>query len=100
MQATPLGLVNHYVVLPEALKLSELVRFLEAPQQAKAKIMIFLLTCAHVDYFARLLPRLPQLSHLRIEALHGKMLQSLLLYSHVFSRMLTYAGMLTYADVC
>jgi len=87
MQATPLGLVNHYVVLPEALKLSELVRLLEAPSQAKAKIMIFLLTCAHVDYFARLLPRLPQLSHLRIEALHGKMLQSL-------------KPILTYSDIC
>ena len=37
--------------------------------------MVFLLTCAHVDYYARLLPKLPALQALSIEALHGKMVQ-------------------------
>jgi hypothetical protein len=29
------------------------------------KVMVFLLTCAHVDYYARLLPKLPALQALR-----------------------------------
>ena len=37
--------------------------------------MVYLLTCAHVDYFDRLLPQLSQLSGLAIESLHGKMVQ-------------------------
>jgi len=72
-QATPLGLQNHYVLVPESQKLSELVNFLAA--HPGSKIMVFLLTCAHVDYYARLLPKIEQLEGLKIEALHGKMVQ-------------------------
>lgn len=72
-QATPRRLHNFYSVLPEALKLAELVAFLAA--NPGAKIMVFLLSCAHVDYFARLLPKIDALQGLRIEALHGKMVQ-------------------------
>jgi superfamily II DNA/RNA helicase len=61
------------VLVPEGHKLSELVLFLQ--EHKHSKIIIFLLTCAHVDYYARLLPQLPALSGLKIEALHGKMVQ-------------------------
>ena len=70
-KATPLGLQNHYALVPESQKLSELVNFLAA--HSSSKIMVFLLTCAHVDYYARLLPKIEVLQGLKIEALHGKM---------------------------
>jgi superfamily II DNA/RNA helicase len=39
------------------------------------QVMLYVLTCAFVDYFARLLPKLPRLSHISFDSLHGKMVQ-------------------------
>jgi ATP-dependent RNA helicase DDX55/SPB4 len=70
-QATPATLRNFYVVLPPAAKLGALAAFLAA--HAQRKVIVFFLTCAQVEYFARLLPQLGALAGLRFSALHGQM---------------------------
>lgn len=72
-QATPLTLTNDYMICTPDQKLNQLVCFLG--EHCEDKCMVYLLTCAHVDYFAALLPLLPNLSGANIMSLHGKMVQ-------------------------
>ena len=72
-QATPLTLTNDYMICPAEKKLSQLVHFLA--EHRTEKCMVYLLTCAHVDYFSALLPLLPGLEESVIMSLHGKMVQ-------------------------
>ena len=37
--------------------------------------MLYVLTCAFVDYFSRLLPLVPRLKDIHFDSLHGKMVQ-------------------------
>ena len=41
------------------------------------KIIVYLLTCACVDFFEAALPQLPELKGVRLHALHGRMKQAL-----------------------
>ncbi len=72
-QATPLTLTNDYMIVRPQDKLNQLVHFLV--QHREEKCMVYLLTCAHVDYFGALLPLLPGLEACSILSLHGKMVQ-------------------------
>ena len=47
--------------------------------------MLYVLTCAFVDYFSRLLPLVPRLKDIHFDSLHGKMVQV------TFENMLTFA---------
>ena len=40
-----------------------------------SKILVFFLTCASVDYFARAVQSLPATAGLKIKSLHGRMVQ-------------------------
>ena len=40
-----------------------------------SKILVFFLTCASVDYFARTVQSLPATAGLKIKSLHGRMVQ-------------------------
>jgi len=73
VQATPATLTNSYIVCDESRKMLELVKFLE--EHAESKIMLYVLTCAFVDYFSRLLPLVPRLKDIHFDSLHGKMVQ-------------------------
>ncbi|VDN97979.1 unnamed protein product [Rodentolepis nana] len=73
-QRTPSSLENFYFVVDPGDKLRALVTFLRS-HATNEKIVVFLATCAAVDYFARLLKGgllPPSQSHL-VHALHRKM---------------------------
>jgi ATP-dependent RNA helicase DDX55/SPB4 len=88
-QATPLTLVNYYVVSKLDEKMSRLAEFLQ--QHAHEKIIVFFLTCACVDFFGTAFQQLFSNTstksaankgnddnhgkHIVIEMLHGKMVQ-------------------------
>lgn len=55
-------------------KVPQLVEFLKAHARGQ-KCIVYFLTCACVDYWATVLPRLQGLKKLPITALHGKMKQ-------------------------
>ncbi|KAF5290080.1 hypothetical protein FQA39_LY14861 [Lamprigera yunnana] len=69
-QSTPVLLQNYYVITKNNGKLATLVSFLE--QNDDKKCLLFVPTCASVDYWASVLPRLFDIN-LSIFALHGKM---------------------------
>lgn len=68
-QATPSSLANFYMVTPLDEKLSRLVAFLK--QHQDEKVIVFLLTCACVEFFGKSLQQLG----LSVELLHGRMVQ-------------------------
>lgn len=68
--STPATLANYYTICEPEEKLSTLVGFLRS-QGSHQKYMLFLSTCACVDYFATVLKML--FSDLQVFALHGKM---------------------------
>ncbi|CAH8631045.1 unnamed protein product [Heterobilharzia americana] len=71
-QRTPSALQNYYAIVEPDEKISLIVRFILAHR--KAKILIFVATCACVDYFYCLLKGLlPLKQSKRIEKLHGKL---------------------------
>ncbi|KER23346.1 hypothetical protein T265_08757 [Opisthorchis viverrini] len=71
-QRTPATLDNYYTVVGPDAKFSLLIRFLLS--HPNEKLLVFLATCACVDYFSRLLRRLlPGSQAKRIYALHGKL---------------------------
>lgn len=70
-QRTPSTLTNYYAVCESATKLHRLCTFLL--RHRADKLMVYFLTCACVDYFARALARLPATRALRIVSLHGRM---------------------------
>ncbi|GBG92442.1 hypothetical protein CBR_g55379 [Chara braunii] len=71
---TPANLRMQYVVSEADEKLGQLVHFLS--EHATAKIIMYVMTCACVNYWGTLLPCLKPLRSLQIVALHGKMKQS------------------------
>jgi ATP-dependent RNA helicase DDX55/SPB4 len=76
-QATPTSLRNYFAMVEPDTKLAHLVRYLA--QHPDRKIIVFVLTCAMVDYFGKILPEIPQLAERSasggIHALHGQMVQ-------------------------
>ncbi|XP_018565596.1 probable ATP-dependent RNA helicase DDX55 homolog [Anoplophora glabripennis] len=71
-QSTPELLENYYIITKNDGKLASLICFLEAKHVQKA--MLFLPTCATVDYWARVFPHiLPKKLDLPVMAIHGKM---------------------------
>lgn len=67
--STPLLLQNFYMIVEPQQKLAKLLTFIE--QQNITKAMLFLPTCACVEYWAEILPAL--IENRKILALHGKM---------------------------
>lgn len=79
-QVTPESLQIMYRIVPTARKLGELITFLT--NHSQEKIIVYFLTCACVDFFALVLPRLMKLKPLSgnrwsgMHSLHGRMKQS------------------------
>lgn len=68
----PTGLDNRFLVCRAAEKTLQLVRLLRAEQgEGRAKFIVYFSTCAAVDYFYRVLSRLPVLSAFALTSLHG-----------------------------
>jgi hypothetical protein len=63
-----------YLVCEVEEKVPQLVEFLKTHARGQ-KCIVYFLTCACVDYWATVLPRLQGLKKLPITALHGKMKQ-------------------------
>jgi superfamily II DNA/RNA helicase len=59
-----------YMVVPLEQKLNQLAAFMAAHRKSKA--IVFMLTCAGVDFAFRVLPRVPQLQGIPIFSLHGQ----------------------------
>ncbi|KAF7253036.1 hypothetical protein EG68_06730 [Paragonimus skrjabini miyazakii] len=69
---TPTTLHNYYTVMNSDVKLSALLRFLMS--HPSGKLLVFLATCACVDYFARILRSLlPREQAKHLYAIHGKL---------------------------
>ncbi|XP_045175115.2 ATP-dependent RNA helicase DDX55-like isoform X2 [Mercenaria mercenaria] len=69
IQRTPSTLKNYYMILNSDEKLNQLVAFIQSHR--KQKIMVFLSTCAGVDYFSKILQ--PLLKKSQLYCIHGKM---------------------------
>ncbi|KAF8564543.1 hypothetical protein P879_08524 [Paragonimus westermani] len=71
-QRTPTALHNYYTVMNSDVKLSALSCFLVS--HPSEKLLVFLATCACVDYFSRILRSLlPREQAKRLYAIHGKL---------------------------
>ncbi|KAJ9119671.1 hypothetical protein QFC22_003381 [Naganishia vaughanmartiniae] len=70
---TPVSLQNTYILCHAAEKTLQLVRALctETTNNEHSKFIVYFSTCAAVDYFYRILRRLPELSHFHFSSLHG-----------------------------
>lgn len=66
---TPLLLQNYYMIVQPEEKFAKLIAFIRERRINKA--MLFLPTCACVEYWAEILPRF--VKHVKVLALHGKM---------------------------
>jgi ATP-dependent RNA helicase DDX55/SPB4 len=74
LQPTPSSLKNYYTVCPLEEKISRLMAFLL--EHRDEKIVVFSLTCACVDFYGSVLPKITSPSNIGyMEALHGKMVQ-------------------------
>ncbi|XP_052798160.1 ATP-dependent RNA helicase DDX55-like [Mya arenaria] len=69
IQRTPASLKNYFMIVKAEHKLDQLVYFIKSHK--KQKILVFLSTCAGVDYFSKILPPLVKVS--QIYCIHGKM---------------------------
>ncbi|ORY27454.1 P-loop containing nucleoside triphosphate hydrolase protein [Naematelia encephala] len=69
----PTSLQNNYIVCRHAEKTLQLVRLLqyESTSSEAARFIVYFSTCAAVDYFYRILSRLPPLSSFNLTSLHG-----------------------------
>ncbi|KAF7730397.1 ATP-dependent rRNA helicase spb4 [Apophysomyces ossiformis] len=75
-QRTPATLDINYIVCDSEQKLPQMVRLLEAEMadlQGARKFIVYFATCACVDYFYKLLTRIPALKPFSIHSLHGQM---------------------------
>ncbi|KAK3101528.1 hypothetical protein FSP39_004227 [Pinctada imbricata] len=92
-QRTPSTLDNFYMIVESDKKFNQLMYFLQ--QHKKEKVMMFISTCAGVEYFSKLLQLL--LKNTQVLCIHGKMKQK---RSKIFSqfRKLDY-GVLICTDV-
>eukprot|EP00033_Pygsuia_biforma_P005058 GCRY01005551.1.p1 GENE.GCRY01005551.1~~GCRY01005551.1.p1 ORF type:complete len:600 (+),score=84.63 GCRY01005551.1:123-1922(+) len=70
-QVTPSSLINHYMLVEPADKLSLLVELLQ--RHKENKVIVFVLTCAYVDFLSKVIPQVPGVERNSIRALHGKM---------------------------
>jgi ATP-dependent RNA helicase DDX55/SPB4 len=72
-QLTPMTLRNSYMFVPAEQKLNHLVHFLT--ERHTNKVIVFVLTCALVQYLDVVLPRLRAIKdkNITITSLHGKM---------------------------
>ncbi|CAM9386611.1 unnamed protein product, partial [Ectocarpus sp. 4 AP-2014] len=98
-QATPSSLENFYIVCESEEKLAQLVGFLKARPKGE-KTIVFLSTCAGVDFFSKTLSQLPVVKALglRVESLHGRMVQKR--RTAVYQRFLSQeGGLLVCTDV-
>ncbi|XP_052216013.1 ATP-dependent RNA helicase DDX55-like isoform X1 [Dreissena polymorpha] len=68
IQKTPATLNNYYMIVKPEEKLNQLVQFIQTYR--KQKIMLFVGTCASVDYFSKILPGLVKT---QVYCIHGKM---------------------------
>ncbi|KAJ9110473.1 hypothetical protein QFC19_001599 [Naganishia cerealis] len=70
---TPVSLQNTYILCDAAEKTLQLVRALrtETIDSGYSKFIVYFSTCAAVDYFYRVLRRLPEISHFHFSSLHG-----------------------------
>ncbi|WWC97003.1 hypothetical protein V866_003880 [Kwoniella sp. B9012] len=70
---TPTALQNTYLICRQAEKTLQLIRLFrsEVNKNEAAKFVVFFSTCAAVDYFYRILSRLPPLSSYHLTSLHG-----------------------------
>lgn len=66
--------LSRYLVCEVEEKVPQMVDFLQT-QARGHKCIVYFLTCACVDYWGTVLPRLPGLKKLPIVALHGRMKQ-------------------------
>ncbi|KAI9230985.1 MAG: P-loop containing nucleoside triphosphate hydrolase protein, partial [Podila humilis] len=71
-QRTPASLHIGYILCSTSQKLLLLTHLLRQ-EAANKKTIVYFATCASVDYFYKLLSRLPQLAGFAIHSLHGKM---------------------------
>ncbi|KAG0365418.1 ATP-dependent rRNA helicase spb4 [Gamsiella multidivaricata] len=71
-QRTPASLHIGYILCSTSQKLLLLTHLLRQ-ESANKKTIVYFATCASVDYFYKLLSRLPALSGFAIHSLHGKM---------------------------
>ncbi|CAM9310364.1 unnamed protein product, partial [Scytosiphon promiscuus] len=98
-QATPSSLENFYIVCEPEEKLAQLVGFLKARTEGE-KTIVFLSTCASVDFFTKALSQLGAIKKLglRVESLHGRMVQKR--RTAVYQRFLSQeGGLLVCTDV-
>ncbi|CAL8081090.1 unnamed protein product [Calicophoron daubneyi] len=71
-QRTPIALQNFYTVIESDAKICAMIKFIRS--HMNEKILVFLATCACVDYFSRVLRLvLPAAQAKRLYALHGKL---------------------------
>ncbi|EZA47581.1 putative ATP-dependent RNA helicase DDX55-like protein [Ooceraea biroi] len=68
--STPINLNNSYAIVQPECKLAAMINFIRS-KGFRTKYMIFLSTCACVDYFSRIVQTL--LPSINVFALHGKM---------------------------
>ncbi|KAF9975329.1 ATP-dependent rRNA helicase spb4 [Actinomortierella ambigua] len=71
-QRTPASLHIGYILCQTSQKLQLLTQLLRQ-EAANKKTIVYFATCASVDYFYKLLSKLPQLQGFHIHSLHGKM---------------------------
>ncbi|KAI9594916.1 P-loop containing nucleoside triphosphate hydrolase protein [Syncephalis fuscata] len=69
-QRTPASLQIGYLVCQPDRKLAQLVRLIL--RDPSKKYIVYFSACAVVDYFSRLLSKLPRLKHIALFSLHGK----------------------------
>lgn len=76
VQRTPSTLDIDYLVCDEDQKLLQMARILEselADQDGSRKFIVYFATCAMVDYFYKVVSRLPNLKPFSFHSLHGQM---------------------------
>ncbi|GBC07582.1 hypothetical protein RclHR1_07550002 [Rhizophagus clarus] len=71
-QRTPATLDIGCIVCEPHQKLAQLIRIINREKTAR-KYIVYYATCACVDYFYKILTKLPQLKGISIHSLHGKM---------------------------
>ncbi|CAM9713132.1 unnamed protein product, partial [Chrysoparadoxa australica] len=100
-QAVPTSLKNYCCICPQEKKLGQLVAFLADHVGEKGeKVMVFMMTCAAVDFIGKVLRELTELKSKGVEimALHGRMVQKK--RGHVFNEFSKLAkGVLVCTDV-
>lgn len=71
---TPATLTNMFMVCPKGRKMELLLKIIETErtrEEGGSKFIVYMATCAAVDYFYRILKLLPQLSQYTVSSLHG-----------------------------